>query len=508
MNDTTGGDRRLFWASFIALVATAFAFMTRALLMDEWQGEFALSETEKGEILGAGLWPFAISIVLFSLVIDRIGYGRAMVFAFVCHVGFAVITIFADGYDMLYWGSVVGALGNGTVEAVINPLIASMFTREKTKWLNILHAGWPGGLVIAGLVVLLMGAVAPGVGWQVKIALILIPTVLYGALMVGRKFPVSERVAAGVSHHDMLREMGWGGAAIILFLMVSELTTQFAPDMAFAAKIAIILAFTAGFGLYVRSFGRPMFVFLLIVMVLLATTELGTDSWITDLMQPAMAEAFGLPGGWVLVYTAFLMTVLRFCAGPICARLTPLRLLALSSALAAVGLVSLSYSTGVSIIFAATVFGIGKTFFWPTTLGIVSEQFPRGGAMTLNVMGGVGMLGVGVIGTVWLGNFQDRELDSELLASAPAIHADYVTLEKTSVLGSYRALDLKKLEGAPAEAQATVEAAREDAKKGALKRVAILPVIMLVCYLGLIAYFRSKGGYAPVEIGVSPDTET
>ena len=64
----------LFWGCFIALVATSFGFIARALTASDWGAEFNLTETQVGEILGAGLWPFAISIVLFSLVIDRIGY--------------------------------------------------------------------------------------------------------------------------------------------------------------------------------------------------------------------------------------------------------------------------------------------------------------------------------------------------------------------------------------------------------------------------------------------------
>jgi len=119
---TTGEvSKKLFWTCFIALVATSFGFIIRANIIGDLGVHFNLSETQKGEILGVGLWPFALSIILFSLIIDRIGYGRALVFGLVCHVASAVITIFATGYQMLYWGTFVLALGNGTVEAVINP---------------------------------------------------------------------------------------------------------------------------------------------------------------------------------------------------------------------------------------------------------------------------------------------------------------------------------------------------------------------------------------------------
>src|SRR5262249_7488740 len=149
-------------ACFIALVATAFGFTVRGFILDEWARVFDLGETDKGIISGAGLWPFAISIVLFSLVIDRIGYGRAAVVAAVWHIAYVAIVCSAPlllapegssaeavaqgrraAFYMLYLGNFIVALGNGTVEAFINPIVATMFSREKTKWLNILHAGWP-----------------------------------------------------------------------------------------------------------------------------------------------------------------------------------------------------------------------------------------------------------------------------------------------------------------------------------------------------------------------------
>src|SRR3972149_5749666 len=128
----------LFRACFFALMATSFGFMLRAMLITEWGEEFNLTKTQMGEIFGAGLWPFAVSIVLFSLVIDKIGYGRAMVFAFVCHVISAIITITAKADGGLYAGNLIVALGNGAVEVVINPVVATMFAKDKTKWLNIL----------------------------------------------------------------------------------------------------------------------------------------------------------------------------------------------------------------------------------------------------------------------------------------------------------------------------------------------------------------------------------
>jgi MFS family permease len=257
------------------------------------------------------------------------------------------------------------------------------------------------------------------------------------------------------------------------------------------AKVVITAIFTIPFGLYVRSLGRPMFIFLLLIMVPLATTELGTDSWITPLMEPEMKE-LGLQAGWVLVYTSLIMMILRFFAGPIVHKLSPLGLLAASAAVAACGLVFLSKSTGVTILAAATLYGFGKTFFWPTMLGVVAERFPRGGALTLNITGGVGMLSVGVLGAAFLGNIQDKAIDRTLKQEQPDLHAQVVGEEKLSIFGAYLPIDETKATPDQVEVIKEVEG---KAKKGALATVAIFPIIMFVCYLSLIIYFRSKGGY-------------
>lgn len=491
-------DMKLFYACFVALITTSFGFILRAIILPEWGTQFKLTQTQLGEIAGVGLWPFAISIVLFSLIIDKIGYKTAMAFAFICHVASAIITIFADGYWMLYIGTFIVAIGNGIVEAVVNPVVATMFPRDKTKWLNILHAGWPGGLVLGGIIALLMGA---DTKWEYKIALILLPTVVYGIMMLARRFPINERVQAGVSYKEMLQEVGAIGALIITSLIVFQLGAVFGWSTTF--NIIIILLVTVLFGLYTKSVGQPLFIILLLIMIPLATTELGTDSWITDLMTPAMSE-LGLQAGWVLVYTSAIMFVLRFFAGPLVHKVSPLGLLAICSAIAAIGLYLLSASAGVMILAAATIYGIGKSFFWPTMLGVVAERFPKGGALTLNITGGLGMIAAGVIGAGVLGFIQDKSIDSKIAdydkTNNTAMHSAYVTETKTSLFGDYKAINQEKLSAASADEQATVTGIRDTAKKEALKDIVIFPLIMLVSYLLLIFYFRSKGGYKAVDL--------
>ncbi len=491
--------QKLFWGCFMALVASAFGFVFRAFIMADWGIEFTLSKTQQGEIFGVGFWPFGISIVVFSLIVDRIGYKKSMIFGFACHTISAIMTMMADGYWMLYGSTFLFALGNGAVEAVINPVVATMYPKDKTKWLNILHAGWPAGMVIGGLLGIFM--INQSFSWEVIIAFILLPTFIYGWLILKRQFPVNERVKAGVSYLDMLKEVGVLGVLIIVALSMFQLGSLF--DWSYTVSIILTLIIVGIFGYFVRSLGRPLFVFLLLIMIPLATTELGTDSWITDLMTPEM-QMVGLQGGWVLIYTSAIMAVLRFYSGPIVHKLSPLGLLAASAFIAVIGLVFLSFSAGFTIILAATIYALGKTFFWPTMLGVVSEQFPKGGALAINFTGAVGMMGVGVIGAVILGFVQDKKLDQNLAAydqqNNTALHKTYITEEKEGLFGEYKALDTDKLLRAPEETVQTIENVQNGAKKNALRTVALFPVGMLLCYLGLIFYFKSKGGYKPVVL--------
>ncbi len=487
-------DMKLFWGCFIALIATSFGFIARVLTAGEWAGEFGLSETQTGEILGAGLWPFAISIILFSLIIDRVGYKVAMYFGLACHVISTILIISAKGYWGMYLGTFTLALASGMVEAYINPVVATMFNKDKTKWLNVLHAGWPGGLVVGGILAILLGS---SVGWRVKIGLILIPMVVYAFMLFNKKFPLQERVSAGISYKDMLKEVGAIGALIISLMMFSEIGRVFGFPSAVVYGLAALTSI--GLGVYTKSLGRPLFIFLLLIMMPLASTELGVDSWITSLMESEMGR-IGINAGWVLVYTSLIMMILRFFAGPVIHKLSPLGLLAASAFLATLGLLFLSKATGATILLAATLYGVGKAFFWPTTLGVVAEQFPRGGALTLNTIAAVGMLAVGIVGAPLLGNFQDQYVDREVNAYSTEIHQQVMETKK-GILGTYNGLNQEKLAALGDTAKNEIAAIQEGAQKGTLSTVAYLPVFMLLCYIGLILYFRSKGGYKPVEIG-------
>jgi len=495
---TSSNDKRIFWGSFIALIACAFGFVVRTLIIGDWAAEFGLSETQKGELLGVGFWPFAFSIFLFSLVIDKIGYGRAAFIGFVLHAISTIILVTANSYDALYWGTFLFALSNGTVEAYINPVVATMFHKEKAKWLNILHAGWPGGSVLAGIIAIAMTSAA----WEYKVALTFIPTVIYGILLFGCKFPQSERVQAGISYREMLSDFGGLGAFLSVFLISIQIFDIAKPEgwtPIDNATYALIPGLIAGlaFGFSIKSLGQPIFFILCLLMIPLATTELGIDSWSAELLKPAMQD-IGLEAGWVLVYTMGIMTVLRFFAGPIVHKITPLALLAGSAAVAAIGLVFLSKATAIGILAAATVYGLGKTFFWPTMLAVVAEKFPKGGALTLNSVGGVGMLGLG-IGSLFLGQIQDESISTALIQKGE-VYEQLLKEPESGVLGEYQALDTDKVAEATEAEQAVVEETQNTAKKDALMTAAIFPVIMFLSYVGLVLYYKSAGNSGPTSL--------
>ncbi len=523
-------DTIVFWGCFLALITTAFVFIGRLFLISTWAGEFNLDPAQAGRLAGIGIWPFAVSIIGFSLIIDRIGYKTAMFFAFLGHIIWAAMGVSAYfvkasnpdlGFALLYWGSLVSALGNGVVEAFINPVVATMFSREKTKWLNILHAGWPGGLVIAGIITIYIDSVP----WWIKVGMIAIPAVVYLVILAPRTFPVSERVASGVSYREMLQEIGILGAVLVATLIVLQLTDFYSnggsvvlSTATYGVFVLLWLAMVVGFGVYTQSLGRPLMFVLILIMMPLATTEIGTDGWITAIMETVAKENDFHPG-WVLVYTSLIMMILRFFAGPIVHQFSPLGLLAISAVLAIVGLYTLSWTTGMVIFAAATLYALGKTFFWPTMLGVVSEQCPKGGALTLNAISGVGMLAVGTLGFPYIGALQVAKENSALLASEeihqaiPGLVEDgqLTVLEDRKIYEviKYQAISndgLDELIGVLPDDQQEqvaeeVQSIRGMSSQGALANMTIFPMIMLVGYILLIIYFASTGGYKPVDLG-------
>jgi len=539
--------QRLLWAGFMAILAAGVGFSIRAGILGQWAEQYGFTQTELGAITGGGLTGFGIIILLSSLIADRIGFGPLMFAAFVMHLVSAALTLatgaaFAAGgkplaFQCLFWGMFLFAIGNGIAEAVVNPLVATLFPKKKAHYLNILHAGWPGGLILGGLASYFMagGASAKPVPWQFQISLFLVPVVLYGLMMLGQRFPKSEASSSGVSFKDMLGELGLVGAAVICGLLALFFKSDLGLPPLVAGGIAagLLAAFGAATGF---RFGHLLLAALLIIQALVGYVELGTDSWISKITGTIMnSPANGL---LLFVYTSGLMFILRFFAGPIVERISPLGLLAVSALFGAAGLTMLGNAEGaVMCVIAATVYGIGKTFLWPTMLAVVSEQFPKGGAITIGAAGGVGMLAAGLLGGPGIGFLQDQNASAKLRESNAAVYDRYRAPKENEFLwmktvgldGSkvgvledggkeaQRALELMQNENAKPEAIAAqktlvdwwtssagpeaavdkplVEAAGLFGGRQALKLTAFVPATMFVCYALLLAWFATRGGY-------------
>jgi MFS family permease len=431
--------QRLFVASCIALVTTAMAFSIRTDILKELGVAFDISHEQQGLVNLMGIWGFPIAILLVGPLCNVLGMGLLLRLASLGHILGTLLTILSPqlGFPMLLASTLLIGLSNGTVEAVINPLIATMYPEEKTHKLNVLHAWWPGGLVIGGLVAYALGEL--GFGWQVKMSTIIIAAIIYGVMIIGQPFPPTERAEAGVPMREMFKE---------------------------------IL--------------RPFYLLLLLCMCMTAITELGPDQWVGSVLT----DTVGIRGVLFLVYTAGLMFVLRqFFAGVLVRFFTPPGLMAISAVFALVGLLWLSYAfSPTPALLAATLFGIGKTFFWPTMLGITSERFPRGGEFLLAVTGATGMIAAGFAGPV-MGAIYDHYT----IANLPPELAQQVVID-----GKYSPEKAAQLTD-PAQQAILAEALRQGAAM-TFRYVAILPAILIVLFGAIYLVFRAMGGYRPVRL--------
>jgi MFS family permease len=338
-------QRRLFIASCLSLVVTAMIFVIRGDIAPQVEPAFGLSHEDYAFVSTMAFFGFAGSILVVSAMIDALGMRNLLYLAFALHIGGILAFIFAPNYTVLYLSMLFAGFGNGLVEAVINPLTATIYAEEKTHKLNVLHAWWPGGLIIGGLIAYAMGLL--NFTWQMKMGVVLIPTIIYGLLIFGQQFPKTERAAAGISFGEMIK------AALV-----------------------------------------PLFLALLFCMMITASIELAPG----QLMESVLRDKAGMSGTLVFVYGSALMFVLRFFAGPIAHKISPIGMMWASVTLAGIGLYVLAGVTSPAAAYvAATVFYVGVCFMWPTMLGITSERFPQGGAFTMGLMGFAGQAALGLI---------------------------------------------------------------------------------------------------------------
>ena len=354
---------KLFLASCLALLVTSLSFGIRAGIMGQLGLDFHLSTSELGTITATAFWGFPLAIVIGGFIVDLIGMKRLLMMAFIFHLLGIILTIFASGYWTLFFSTLLIGIANGTVEAACNPLVASLYPENKTTRLNHFHLWFPGGIVIGTLVVILFSYI--GLSWKIEVAVMLIPTLIYGYLFSKLKFPVTERVSSGYSTSDMY-----------------------------------------------KAVASPLFIFVFICMFGTAITELFTGQWIGLLLKNVTDNAILL-----LTLTTGVMVIGRAFAGPVVHRLAPQGVLLLSAVFAATGIYLLSILSGNSIYFAAIIFGIGVCYFWPTMIGFVAENIPKSGALGLNLIGGAGMFAVSIY-TVFMGSSYENLISKHLPTGA------------------------------------------------------------------------------------------
>ena len=378
---------QLFVASCLALLVTSLSFGIRAGLLDTWKNDFGLSQEQAGFIVSTAFWGFPLAIIIGGMVVDVIGMKKLLVAAGVFHLIGIVLTIFATGFWSLFISTLLIGLGNGTVEAACNPLVASLYPTNKTTKLNHFHLWFPGGIVIGTLIVRFFGQHVAGTtylsNWQFLVGLMLIPTVLYLYFFSKLKFPVTERVSSGVTSSEMY-----------------------------------------------KALLSPLFLLMIILMFGTAITELFTGQWIDVLLKNVTDNAILL-----LTIETGVMVLGRAFAGPVVHKFSPSGVLLMSSILAALGLYMLGHTTGNMLFVGALVFGIGVCYFWPTMLGFVSENLPKTGAVGMNLMGGAGMFAVSLY-MIFMGSYYDKLLAAKLPAGADlaAYSAATATPEMASVL--------------------------------------------------------------------------
>ena len=531
---------RLLWAGFMAILAAGVGFALRNGLTGEWKTLFGFTDGQVGLIGGAGFSGFCFGIIIGGVVVDKIGYGKLVATAFALHVLSAVVTLSpapnvsqATAFNLLFCGSFIFALANGTLEAVANPLIATVFPQNRTHYLNILHASWPAGMILGALVTLFLG---DSLGWKTKLGLYLIPTAIYGFMFLGQKFPKSEASNKGLSLGQMMKDVGILGASIVgilLFLFFRDslggILGGITGNEFFGSTAWGNLSKLVGIGFVVwvavitkGALGHWMIFVLFIAHAIIGSLELGTDSWIENINGSILTEK---QGTILFIFASAMMFGLRFCSHWIesTLKLSPIAILFTCSLFAIVGLLACSTVTTLTVAFGAVLlYSIGKTFFWPTMLAVVGDRFPRTGAVAMSIMGGIGMLSVGQIGGPGLGYAKDRFTAEHLEEKGQKAILEANKAEKPSgLLGLFKevtALDGAKMQAAKklaekekhdnvpadksqltADQRAIVDANIAGARK-TLRADAALPVGMAVIYLLLMLYFKSVGGYKPVKI--------
>ena len=373
--DSTISKKILFNASCIALIVTAMTFAIRAGILVELGNDFNLNNKQLGWINSMAFWGFPVATIFGGLLYNYFGPKKLLVFAFIAHLFGLILTIYASGFTLLLLSSFLIGFANGSVEAACNPLIADMYTSNRTTMLNKFHVWFPGGIVIGALATNFMNAF--GLGWQLKIAIMIIPTLIYGFMFFKAIFPKSENIDTDTSNN-------------------------------------------------IKSLFSLLFIFIAVCMTLTATTELGTQQWLQPLLEKSGANPM-----LILAMTTGIMAVGRYFAGPIVHKLNPIGVLFMSAIVSTVAIYFMSIADGNALYGASILFAFGVCYFWPTMIGFVAEYIPKTGALGMSLVGGMGMFATGIWNPIigsWIDTNTKNALESGLSQDLAEVVAGKATL--------------------------------------------------------------------------------
>jgi Major Facilitator Superfamily len=395
MNTTSGppaNHRSIFWISVLALFTAALANAIRGGASEAMKQELfdPTMAARSGELiasaLGNAFLGFAISLLIISPLLDKIGAKRIIMFAAASFILGPVLILMAPSaggfdavYAMLTAGMIFTGFGWGATEGSINALTTTIYPDDKTGKLNILHAWWPFGMIIGGLLsVLLFGT---GFGWRTLIALLMIPGFILAIWTMRHEFPQTESTTSGISFKEMM----------------------------------------------VEPFKHLGFWIFPAIMFLTASAELAPGAWV----QIALTETVGMQGILLMVYVSGIMFVMRHFAGALEHRFSDMGLLCISTIPAALGLYLLaSANSPVTGLVAATLWALGVCFMWPTMLAAVARRYPKSGSWGIGLVNFSGALAIYLVlpeigkiyDTAKLEKAGGETAFSALQAGTPAMH--------------------------------------------------------------------------------------
>jgi len=423
MNMTMNVNRnRLFVGSCFALITTAFAFAIRAGIMNDLAKDFKLSDTELGWINFMGAFGFPIATLIGGPLYNSLGPKNIGFIAFFSHLIGITASILSDSFLPLFFSTFIISFGNGMVEAAFNPMIASMYDANKTTMLNRFHVWFPGGLAIGALIAFSLASIDT---WQLKIAVMYIPTLIYGFLFFGQKFPQASG-SLSTSNTENLKAI----------------------------------------------FSSPLYLFMLVCMMMTATTELGTQGWVERILGQSGAQPL-----LIFAFVTGLMAIGRLFAGPIIHRLNITGVLLGSAIISAIAIYLMSSATGPMVYVCAVLFAVGVCYFWPNMISFVAVYMPKTGALGMSLMGGVGMVGLSIFNPI-IGGWLDSAKKSNATAAGYPVD--------TSLDGQALADAFSKI---PKEAMNKIELA---AGQATLANIAIIPLLLIVAFTFLYFLMRNQ----------------